>query len=356
MAAAVRHVSTDAPAATTQRTETSRRLARCAALTGFQIVGTGSYVPDTVVTNADLHDRLGFDDQWIVQRTGIRERRHVPEGMATSDLCYEAARRCLDSSGVDRDEIDLLVVATFSPDMAFPATACLLQDRLELRCGAFDLQAACAGFMYALAVAANFVKTGSARLALAVGGDANSRITNPKDSKTYPLFGDGAGAVLVGPAGESQGFLSFQLGSDGAGGDLLSRPAGGSRMPVTAEMLDAGLQLLQMDGPAVFQWAVNTVTDSISETLAHAGLAPGEVDLFVPHQANVRIVHAVSDVLGIPRERVFTNLDRYGNTSAGSIPLALDEAVRTADVRRGSKILLSGFGAGLTFASGVLRW
>lgn len=354
MSSAVRHVSLDAPAGVAATA--GAPIARTWTLTGFQILGTGSYVPDPVVTNEDLRERFGFDAKWIVQRTGIRERRHVPEHMATSDLCYEAARRCIDSSGVNTQDIDFLVLATFSPDMAFPATACLLQERLELRCGAFDLQAACAGFMYGLAIAANFVKAGSSKLCLVVGGDANSRIINCRDSKTYPLFGDGAGAVLVAPGDPSQGFLAYQLGADGSGGDLLSRPAGGSRLPVTAEAIDAGLQLLQMDGPAVFQWAVETVTQSITETLAHAKLTASDIDLFVPHQANIRIVNAVADVLGIGRDRVFTNLHRYGNTSAGSIPLALDEALREMHVPRGAKILLSGFGSGLTFGTAVLQW
>jgi 3-oxoacyl-[acyl-carrier-protein] synthase-3 len=348
------HTSADVPRV---KTPAEREyLAPTRTLTGFQILGTGSYVPDLVVTNADLKERLGFDDTWIVQRTGIRERRQVPAEMATSDLCYEAARRCIDSSGVDKDEIDLLIVATFSPDMAFPATACLLQDRLEVRCGAFDLQAACAGFVYALAVGANFVRAGSSKRCLVVGGDANSRITNPRDMKSYPLFGDGAGAVLIGPANDAHGFLSYHLGSDGSGGDLLSRPAGGSRRPVSASDIEAGLQLLQMDGPSIFTWAVNTVTQSIQDVLHHAGLTPDAIDLFIPHQANIRIVNAVADVLGIPRQRVFTNLDRYGNTSAGSIPLALDEAVREMNLPAGSKVLLSGFGSGLTFGTAVLAW
>lgn len=356
MSSVVRHISTDTPRSTREATEVAPKLAPLRILTGFQIIATGSYVPDQVVTNEDLRERLGFDDTWIVQRTGIRERRQVPEGMATSDLCYEAARRCIDSAGVNKDDIDLLILATFSPDMAFPATACLLQDRLELRCGAFDLQAACAGFMYALAVGANFVKAGSSKLCLVVGGDANSRITNPGDQKSYPLFGDGAGAVLVGPASESHGFLSYHLASDGSGGPLLSRPAGGSRKPMTVDDLDAGRQFLQMDGPSIFTWAVNTVTQSTQEVLDFAGVAPSEVDLFIPHQANIRIVNAISDVLGISRDRVFTNLDRYGNTSAGSIPIALDEALRTQAIPRGSRVLMTGFGSGLTLGTALVAW
>ncbi|WP_145260962.1 beta-ketoacyl-ACP synthase III [Planctomycetes bacterium Pan216] len=334
----------------------SRRIGRTTSLTGFQIIGTGSYVPDQVVTNEELEQRLGFDSDWIVQRTGIRERRHAPEGIATSDLCYEASRRCIESAGVDPGDIDLLVVGTFTPDMSFPSTGCLLQDRLGLYCGAFDVQAACAGFLYALVVGAQFVKSGNSKLCLVVGGDTNSRVINPDDMKTYPLFGDGAGAVLLSAGGDDQGFLSYHIAADGSGSDLLSRPACGSRMPPTPEALEQAKHFLQMDGRAVFKWACNTVTESTQEVLEHAGLTADDVNLFVPHQANVRIINAVGDVIGFPRERVFNNLWRYGNTSAGSIPIALDEARRQALISHGDSILVSGFGAGLTWASAVIRW
>lgn len=332
------------------------RIARTMALTGFQVIGTGSYVPELVVTNEDLRRQLGFDSDWIIQRTGIRERRHAPPHLATSDLCYEAALRCLESAEVPASEVDLLVVATFTPDMTFPSTACLLQSRMGLFCGAFDVQAACAGFIYALAVGAQFVKTGNAKNCLIVGGDCNSRVINPSDQKTYPLFGDGAGAVLLGAGRHDQGFLSYQLGSDGSGADLLSRPACGSKLPPTREAIDADLHYLQMDGRAVFRWAVNTVTDSSTEVLEFAGVPANDVRLFIPHQANVRIINAVGDVLGFPRDRVLNNLDRYGNTSAASIPIALDEAVNSGLVERGDLLLISGFGAGLTWGSAVIRW
>ncbi|MGL4461846.1 MAG: beta-ketoacyl-ACP synthase III [Planctomycetia bacterium] len=332
------------------------RVARTHSLTGFSILGSGSYVPDPVVTNDDLARNLGFDSDWIIQRTGIRERRHAPPEMATSDLCYEAVLRCLDNAGATLDEVDMLVVGTFTPDMAFPSTACLLQNRLGLFCGAFDVQAACAGFMYALVVGAQFVRSGNARRCLVVGGDCNSRVINPGDIKSYPLFGDGAGAVLLGPGAEDQGLLSYQLGADGSGGDLLSRPAGGSRTPPSHAAIDADLHYLQMDGRAVFRWAVNMVTDSSTEVLEYAGLTADDVRLFVPHQANIRIINAVSDVLGFPRDRVFNNLDRYGNTSAGSVPLALDEARQAGRIDPGDLVLLSGFGAGLTWGTAVLRW
>lgn len=331
-------------------------IARTTKLTGFRILGTGSYVPEPIVTNRDLEERLGFDGQWIVQRSGIKERRHAPAHMATSDLCYEAVLKAIESAQIDPQDIDLIVVGTFTPDMAFPSVACMLQNRLGLLCGSFDVQAACAGFMYALTVGATFVKAGTSKLCLVVGGDCNSRIVNPNDIKTYPLFGDGAGAVLLAAGGDEEGFLSYQLGSDGSGGDLLCRPACGSRMPPTHESLDADLHYMRMDGRAVFKWAVNTVTDSLTEVLRHAGLTVDDISLFIPHQANIRIINAVSDVLGFTRDRMHNNLDRYGNTSAGSIPIALDEAIAAGRVHRGDKILVTGFGAGLTWGSAVLGW
>ena len=323
---------------------------------GVRVLGTGSYVPDAVVTNEHLHQRLGFDSDWIVKRTGILERRHVLPHQATSDLCYEAAVRCIDSAKVDPKNIDLLLLATFSPDMAFPSTACLVQDRLRLNCPAVDMQAACAGFMYALITGAAYVVSGASELALIIGGDANSRIVNPDDLKTYPLFGDGAGAVLLARGEADQGIIAYSLGADGSGGDLLSRPACGSRLPATPELLSKGMQYMHMDGRAVFRWAVAILCDTIQDVLKASNLAPQEIDLYIPHQANIRIINAAIDVLRIPRSRVFNNLDKYGNTSGGSVPLALDEAVAEGHIKRGTKLVLSGFGAGLTWGTAVLRW
>lgn len=332
------------------------RIARTQRLTGFKIIGTGGYVPEVVITNEDLCQRMGFEGSWIVPRTGIRERRHVPENVATSDLCCEAAVRCIDAAGVDKNDIDLVVVGTFTPDMSFPSTACQVQDRLGLFCGGFDVQSACAGFIYALVIGAQFVKTGNSKLCLVIGGDTNSRITNPTDQKTYPLFGDGAGAVLLTQGSDEQGLIAYQLGSDGSGAELLSRPAGGSRLPLTPEALVANLHYLQMDGRSVFHWAVNTVTDSAAEVMRFAGLTADDIKWFIPHQANIRIINAVGDVLGFPREKVIQNIDRYGNTSGGSIPLALDETNSANKIRKGDLVLFAGFGAGLTWGSGILRW
>src|SRR6476660_7663 len=244
--------------------------ARTCSLMGVQILGTGSYLPDNVVTNHDLHGSLGFDPDWTINRTGIHVRHFALAHQATSDLCTHAATRCLKSAQCDPAEFDLLGLGTMTPDMAFPSTACLVQDRIHLSCPAFDLSAACAGFMYALVTAAQFVAAGTSRRALVIGGDCNSRVINPGDQKSFPLFGDGAGAVLLAPGRPDQGLVSYQLGSDGSGGDLLSRPACGSRIPPTAEVLEQGLQYLTMDGRAVFKWAVRILTDSTLDVLTEA--------------------------------------------------------------------------------------
>jgi 3-oxoacyl-[acyl-carrier-protein] synthase-3 len=325
-------------------------------LTGVQILATGSYVPDIVVTNEQLTQRLGFDSEWIVKRTGIYERRHAPPHQATSDLCLEAARRCIEHAGVYPKDIDLLLVGTFTPDMAFPSTACLVQDRMKLCCPAVDLQAACSGFMYALVTGAAYVASGASKLALIIGGDCNSRVVNPNDLKTYPLFGDGAGAVLLAPGRPDQGLLAYSLGADGSGGDLLSRPACGSRLPPTPEILSQGLHYMHMDGRAVFRWAVAILCDTIQDVLQAAELKASDIDLYIPHQANIRIINAAIDVLHIPRSRVYNNLEKYGNTSAGSVPLALDEALAEGKIKPGSLIVMSGFGAGLTWGTTVMRW
>ena len=329
---------------------------RCRSLKGVRILGTGSYVPDAVITNDHLHQRLGHDSDWIVKRTGILERRHALPHQATSDLCHEAARRCLDAAAVDPKDIDLLVLATFTPDMAFPSTACLVQDRLKLSCAAIEVEAACAGFMYALVTAAAYVVSGASDLALVIGGDCNSRVVNPDDLKTYPLFGDGAGAVLLARGRPDQGLLSYSMGADGGGGDLLSRPACGSRLPPTPDLLARGLHYMHMDGRSVFRWAVAILCDTIQDVLKHGGLSADDIALFIPHQANIRIINAAIDVLHVARNRVFNNLERYGNTSAGSVPLALDEAVAEGRVKPGDLIVLSGFGAGLAWGTAVIRW
>jgi 3-oxoacyl-[acyl-carrier-protein] synthase-3 len=329
---------------------------RCRQLKGVRVLGTGSYVPDAVVTNDHLFERFGFDSDWIVKRTGIYERRHALPNEATSDLCLAAINRCIDRAGVSPRDIDLLLVGTFTPDYSFPSTACILQDKLKLVCPAVDMQAACAGFMYALITGAAYVVSGASDLCLVVGGDCNSRILNANDIKTYPLFGDGAGAFLIGKGRPDQGILAYSMGSDGAGGEQLIRYACGSRLPPTPGLLAEGKHFMYMDGRAVFRWAVAILNDTIQDVLTAAGFSPSDVDLYVPHQANIRIINAACDTLKIPRQRVYTNLDRYGNTSAGSIPLAVDEALAEGRLGDGQLAVLSGFGAGLTWGTALIRW
>jgi 3-oxoacyl-[acyl-carrier-protein] synthase-3 len=324
-------------------------------LTGVQVVATGSYVPEMIVRNEDLI-KCGCDPQWIFERSGIRERRHAPPGVSTSDLAVAAARKAMDRAGVSPGDIDLVVLGTFSPDLLVPSTACQVQHKLGLRCPAFDVSAACAGFMYALVTGAQFVGTGCSRLALVIGADTTSRIVEPKDKKTYPLFGDGAGAVLLARGSDEQGLIAYTMGSDGSGEDLLCSKAGGSRRPATVETIQAGEQYMRMEGRSVFKWAIRVIDRSVCDVLAHAKMTIDEVHLAVLHQANIRILDAAAEELDLDRRKVFVNLEKYGNTSAGSIPLALDEAVQQGRVERGSKLLLCGFGAGLTWGTALWRW
>jgi 3-oxoacyl-[acyl-carrier-protein] synthase-3 len=324
-------------------------------LTGLQVVGTGSYVPEHVVTNEMLAS-LGCDAEWIIQRTGIRERRHAPAGTSTSDMAVAAGERCLEAAGVDRSEIDLLLVATLSPDYLLPATATAVQDRLGLNCAAMDLSAACAGFMYALVTGAQFIAAGTSKYVLVIGADTNSRVMNPDDKKTYPLFGDGAGAVLLAKGREDQGLLSYTLGADGAGTELLIRPAGGSKIPFATNTTIDTNWFVKMDGRPVFKWAVRLLEDSSRQVLAAAKYDTSDVDLWLLHQANIRILDAATDALGIDRNKVVTHLDRYGNTSAGSVPIALDESLRSGRFERGDLLLLSGFGGGLSWGTALVRW
>ncbi len=326
-------------------------------LTGVQILTTGSFAPPQVVTNDDLQRTHGCDAEWISTRTGINERRLAPPEQATSDLAYEAAIRCIERADTPRDEIDLLVVATSSPDKPLPSTACILQDRLGLASApAMDVQAACAGFMYAMVTAMQFVANGASRSALAVGADCVSRLANPQDQRMFPLFGDGAGAVLIGPGKSDQGLLAYTLGSDGTGYDVLSLPMGGSQMAFSADGLADDMQYMRMDGRAMFKWGVKTLRQTIIDVVQKAGLTIDDVDLFILHQTNTRIIQAAAEGLGIGLDRFLVNLDRYGNTSSGAIPLALDEAMAQERIKPGNHIVLSGFGAGLAWGTALMRW
>jgi len=346
----------EAPRPAVTKPGSRRSSRRTQTLLGVQVVSCGSYVPDVVVSNEEMAQRFGFDAGWITQRTGILARRHARPDQATSDLCVEAARKAIRAARVNPLDIDLVVVGTFTPDFAFPSTACLVQDKLDLDAPAVDVQAACSGFMYALVSAAQYVATGNSKLALVIGGDCNSRITNPLDQRTAPLFGDGAGAVLLAAGEPHQGLLCYQMGADGSGGALLDRPSGGSRRPLSHADIDDGLHYMQMDGRNVFKWAVNLVPDTIDLVLGKTGMSPHDVSLYILHQANLRIINAIADHVGIPYEKLFCNLQKYGNTSAGSLPIALDEAFQAGKIHRGDTLLLSGFGAGLTWGTALLRW
>jgi 3-oxoacyl-[acyl-carrier-protein] synthase-3 len=335
----------------------SNLISRCPlrSLAGVQILGTGSFVPDNVVTNADLAS-LGYDAEWIVQRTGIRERRHCLPDMQTSDMAVAAAERALQNAGVSASDIDLVVLATLSPDYLLPQTASAVQHRLGLNCPAMDVSAACAGFVYALVTASQFVATGCSKRALVIGADCNSRVTDPADTKTYPLFGDGAGAVVLAPGSPAQGLVSYTLGADGAGTELLYRPLGGTRQPFESQHYDDRPWCLKMEGKPVFKWAVRLLEDTFHQVLEGAGKSMDQVDLWVLHQANRRIIDAAVDSLKIDPARVEVHLDRYGNTSAGSVPIALDEARQAGRVQPGHHLMMCGYGAGLSWGTALWCW
>ena len=339
---------------TEQHTESKPR-GRMGKVTGVRIAATGSSVGAEVVTNEDLA-ALGCDSEWIVRRTGIRERRRASDDVATSDLCYEAATECLKRARVSVDQIDLIIVATITPDHATPSTACHLQRRLGAIAPAMDVNAACAGFMYGLVTGSQFIAAGNNRCVLVVGADLMSRTINPNDKKTYPLFGDAAGAVLLTPGQAGGGILSYQIGSEGCGGEMLCIPAGGTRQELTPEAHQQGLQYLTMDGRNVFKWAVRIFDESANQVLNDGGVDASELDLVVLHQANQRIIDSAVSNLNMSRDKVFVNLDRYGNTSGASIPLALDEAAQAGKIQRDDLVLLCGFGAGLAWGTALLRW
>ena len=321
-----------------------------------RIVGTGAYVPDRVMTNADLERMVATSDAWILERTGIRERRIAAPGQACSDLGAYAAQQALASAGIQPADLDMILVATCTGDQPLPSTACLIQAQLGARrAAACDLSAACCGFVYALSVADAYVKTGS-RYVLVVGAEIMSAITDWTDRGTCILFGDGAGAAVVGPADGNRGILSTHLHSDGGLGDLICVPGGGSDMPPSEKMLTEKAQFLKMKGNETYKVAIKTLEEVARETLSAHSLTVNDIDLYVPHQANIRIIKAVADRLQLPMEKIFMNIDRYGNTSAASIPLALDEAVKLGRITEGSLVMIGAFGAGLTWASALIRW
>jgi 3-oxoacyl-[acyl-carrier-protein] synthase III len=320
------------------------------------IVGTGSYAPARVLTNEDLERMVATSDEWIRERTGIRERRIAAAGEACSDLAVQAGRRALAAAGLAATDLDLILVATCTGDYPLPATACLVQHQLgATKAAACDLSAACCGFVYALSVADAYVKSGM-RHVLVIGSEVMSALTDWTDRNTCVLFGDGAGAVVVGASGGERGILSTHLGSDGTLCELIMVPGGGSRTPPSEKVITERLQYIKMKGNETFKVAVRTLEEIARAALSANDLRVEDVDLYVPHQANVRILKAVIERLGLPVEKVLLNLDRYGNTSAASIPIALDEAVREGRIKDGSLVMLGAFGAGLTWASAVIRW
>jgi 3-oxoacyl-[acyl-carrier-protein] synthase-3 len=324
---------------------------------GSTIAGIGHYLPERILTNAELERLVETSDEWIVSRTGIRERRIAAPEQASSDLGLEAAREAMADAGVGPDDLDLIIVGTATPDMLFPATACILQDRLGARrAGAFDLSAACSSWAYGIAVAHGYVSSGLADTVLVVGAETLSKITDWKDRSTCVLFGDSAGAVVIRPCAVGQGFLSFYLGADGSGGSLISLPAGGSRRPASYETLERGEHFLKMNGREVYKFAVRQIPRAIEEAAARAGVRLEDVDWFIPHQANIRIIDAAAERLGQPREKFYVNVERFGNTSSASVPVALYEAVRSGRLKRGDLAVLVAFGGGLTWASAALRW
>jgi 3-oxoacyl-[acyl-carrier-protein] synthase-3 len=320
------------------------------------ITGLGTAVPERVMTNHELAQMVDTSDEWIVTRTGIRERRVAGPDEALSDLCLPAARDALTTAGLTGADVDLIIVATVTPDMAFPATAALLADALEANeAAAYDLSAGCTGFVYAIAQAHGMLVGGLCRRVLVVGADTLSKIVDWSDRSTCVLFGDGAGAVVMERV-DRGGFLGFELGADGSGGKDLYIPAGGSRRPASLETVERGEHFAKMNGREVFKFATRVLVSSAEALLAEVGLTVADVDVYIPHQANVRIIRHAAQKLGVPDEKVVVNVDRFGNTSSGSIPLALGDAVRDGIVRKGSIVLMTGMGAGLTWGSGVMEW
>jgi 3-oxoacyl-[acyl-carrier-protein] synthase-3 len=321
------------------------------------ITSLGIHVPERVVTNDDLARIVDTSDEWIRTRTGIRERHVVEKGTATSDLAARAACQCLARAGVDPGEVDLVVVATVTPDMPFPATACLVQDRIKAtRAWAFDVNAACSGFPYALSIGAQFVQTGAARKVLVIGADVMSAILDYTDRTTCVLFGDAAGAVLLEPREDGTGVLDFMHEVDGSGSHLLYMSAGGSLHPASHETVDKKMHCIRQEGPAVFKFAVRKFAEVSARILERNGVGPGELDLFVPHQANLRIIDAARDRLQLPDEKVVKNIAEYGNTTAATIPLALATALDQRRLAPGNLVLLAAVGAGFTVGTVLLRW
>jgi len=322
-----------------------------------RIIATGSYVPEKILTNHDLEKMIDTSDQWILERTGIKERRIARQDQATSDLALEASKKALKRAGIRAKDLDVIIVATVSGDMPMPSTACHLQSRLDAkRIAAFDINAACSGFIYALSVADSFITSGKYKRILLVGAEVLSKFTDWEDRSTCVLFGDGAGAVILEATSEERGILSTHLYADGSLWDILNLPGAGSKNPPSKETLKKKLHFIKMKGNETFKVAVKALENLVIETLQKNDISPHQLSLLIPHQANLRIIAATAKRLGLSMDKVVVNLDKYGNTSAASVPIALDEAACTGRIREGDYILLEAFGGGLTWASALIKW
>ncbi|MGB8957077.1 MAG: beta-ketoacyl-ACP synthase III [Tumebacillaceae bacterium] len=321
------------------------------------ILGTGSGIPQKVLTNDELSRMVDTNDEWIRTRTGIRERRIAEDHIASSDLAVEAAERAMVKAGITAEQVDLIICATVTPDHPFPSTACMVQNRIGAKkAAAFDLSAGCTGFIYGLSVAVPMLQSGTYKHAIVIGVETLSRITDYTDRSTCVLFGDGAGAVVLGPVEEGRGFLSFEMGADGSGGNLLMMEAGGSRNPATQETVLARKHSISMAGNEVFKFAVRTLGACSEAALKKAGLTKEDVDFLVPHQANIRIIEYATERLNLSPDKVIINVERYGNMSSASVPVALDEALALGKIKEGDTVVLVAFGAGLTWGATVLKW
>jgi 3-oxoacyl-[acyl-carrier-protein] synthase-3 len=327
-------------------------------VTHTHILGTGSYAPSRILTNHDLEKIINTSDAWITERTGIKERRIAADGEVTSDMAVAAARKALEMAETDPADLDMIIVGTISPDMPMPSCAVFVQAKLgATRAFAFDLSAACAGSLYGMAIADQFIRTGSARRVLVIGAELLSRLVDWEDRSSCVLFGDAAGAMVLGPSPDpARGLISTHLHSDGTAAGMLSIPGGGSKYPQSEDVLAKKLNKISMNGREVYKYATRALPDVILEALAANGLKPGAIDHVVTHQANVRIVESVVDRLGIPREKCWLNIDRYGNTSSASLPISLDEANRAGRLRPGDLIAMMAIGAGMAWGSALVRW
>lgn len=320
------------------------------------IIGLGAYLPEKVLTNKDLEKMVDTTDEWITSRSGIKERRIARADEATSDMAAEAARRALKDANLKPEEIDLIIVATITPDMFFPATACLVQEKIGAKtCPAFDVSVACSGFIYGIAIAEQFIRSGTYKHALVIAAEKLSAITDWSDRSTCVLFGDGAGAAVLGPV-EKGGILSVYLGANGKQGDLIKLPAGGSRIPATKKSIEDKLHFIKMNGAELFKHAVKVMADAALQATAPLGLKAEDISLVIPHQANIRILNAVAKRMGLSEDKIYLNIERYGNMSAASSAVALVEAVKEGRIKKGDKILLDAFGGGLSWGGIVIEW